>query len=55
MLLHVMPVILYKSCCYSNLILDTELESCEKERGILKRRLVASAVEIERQVIRIPD
>ncbi|OMP11655.1 hypothetical protein CCACVL1_00359 [Corchorus capsularis] len=28
---------------------DTELESCEKERGILKRRLAASAVEIERQ------
>ncbi|XP_059447893.1 peptidyl-prolyl cis-trans isomerase CYP23-like [Corylus avellana] len=28
---------------------DTELERCEKERSILKRRLSASAVEIERQ------
>ena len=35
--------------------LDTDLESCEKERGILKRRLAASAVEIERQVSRSPD
>lgn len=31
--------------------LDTELERCEKHRSILKRRLAASAVEIERQVI----
>ncbi|XVF03369.1 hypothetical protein REPUB_Repub04eG0255000 [Reevesia pubescens] len=29
--------------------LYTELESCETERGILKRRLAASAVETERQ------
>ncbi|PPD74580.1 hypothetical protein GOBAR_DD28495 [Gossypium barbadense] len=28
---------------------DTELESCKQERGILKQRLAASAVEIERQ------
>ncbi|XP_062161192.1 peptidyl-prolyl cis-trans isomerase CYP23 [Alnus glutinosa] len=28
---------------------DTELERCEKDRSILKRRLTASAVEIERQ------
>ncbi|GKU99458.1 hypothetical protein SLEP1_g12308 [Rubroshorea leprosula] len=28
---------------------DTEMESCETERSILKRRLTASAVEIERQ------
>ncbi|KAJ8773724.1 hypothetical protein K2173_006374 [Erythroxylum novogranatense] len=28
---------------------DTEMERCEEERSLLKRRLVASAVEIERQ------
>uniref|UniRef100_A0A2N9J0B7 PPIase cyclophilin-type domain-containing protein n=1 Tax=Fagus sylvatica TaxID=28930 RepID=A0A2N9J0B7_FAGSY len=28
---------------------DTEMESCEKERSVLKRRLAASAVEIEKQ------
>lgn len=28
---------------------DTEMESCEKERSVLKRRLTASAIEIERQ------
>ncbi|KAL5759561.1 hypothetical protein ACOSP7_018079 [Xanthoceras sorbifolium] len=28
---------------------DTEMESCENQRSILKRRLAASAVEIERQ------
>ncbi|XP_019170506.1 PREDICTED: peptidyl-prolyl cis-trans isomerase CYP23 [Ipomoea nil] len=28
---------------------DTEMESCEQERSLLKRRLAASAVEIERQ------
>ncbi|KAK9935174.1 hypothetical protein M0R45_022286 [Rubus argutus] len=28
---------------------DTEMENCEHERSILKRRLTASAVEIERQ------
>lgn len=30
--------------------LDTEMESCEHERSIMKRRLAASAIEIERQV-----
>ncbi|KAE8729985.1 Peptidyl-prolyl cis-trans isomerase CYP23 [Hibiscus syriacus] len=34
---------------HSSYYYDTELEICEKERGILKRRLAASAVEIERQ------
>nr|GMD25803.1 peptidyl-prolyl cis-trans isomerase CYP23 [Ipomoea batatas]GMD28723.1 peptidyl-prolyl cis-trans isomerase CYP23 [Ipomoea batatas] len=29
--------------------LDTEMESCEQERSLLKRRLAASVVEIERQ------
>ncbi|ONI30768.1 hypothetical protein PRUPE_1G271800 [Prunus persica] len=28
---------------------DTEMESCEHERSIMKRRLAASAIEIERQ------
>ncbi|XP_057949151.1 peptidyl-prolyl cis-trans isomerase CYP23 [Malania oleifera] len=28
---------------------DTEMETCERERSVLKRRLAASAVEIERQ------
>ncbi|KAK3223083.1 hypothetical protein Dsin_010108 [Dipteronia sinensis] len=28
---------------------DTEMESCENERSVLKRRLTASAIEIERQ------
>jgi hypothetical protein len=28
------------------------MESCEKERSVLKRRLAASAVEIEKQVLR---
>lgn len=28
---------------------DTEMESCERDRSILKRRLAASIVEIERQ------
>ncbi|KAM7269767.1 hypothetical protein ACFE04_025264 [Oxalis oulophora] len=31
------------------LLLDSEMESCEKERPILRRRLAASFVEIERQ------
>lgn len=34
-----------------SLLLDTEMESCEEERSLLKRRLSASAIEIERQVI----
>nr|AAV88079.1 putative cyclophilin type peptidyl-prolyl cis-trans isomerase [Ipomoea batatas] len=29
---------------------DTEMESCEQERSLLKRRLAASVVEIERQM-----
>lgn len=32
---------------------DTEMESCETERSILQRRLAASAVEVERQVIEL--
>lgn len=32
------------------LLLDTESEDCERDRSILKRKLAASAVEIERQV-----
>lgn len=32
-------------------LLDSEMESCEEDRSILKRRLAASAVEIERQVL----
>lgn len=30
------------------------MESCETERSVLKRKLAASAVEIERQVMRNP-
>lgn len=30
---------------------DTKMESCEEERSVLKRRLQASFVEVERQVI----
>ncbi|KAF8378414.1 hypothetical protein HHK36_029753 [Tetracentron sinense] len=29
---------------------DTKMETCEQERSLLKRRLVASAIEVERQV-----
>lgn len=29
------------------------MESCEKERSFLQRRLAASAVEVERQVIEL--
>ena len=36
---------------YFTLLLDTQMENCEVDRSILKRRLAASAVEIERQVI----
>ncbi|XP_052881667.1 peptidyl-prolyl cis-trans isomerase CYP23 isoform X2 [Gossypium arboreum] len=43
----VMPV--ERVTILSSYYYDTELESCERERGILKRRLAASAVEIERQ------
>lgn len=30
--------------------LDTKMETCEEERSLLKRRLSAASVEIERQV-----
>ncbi|KAG4207918.1 hypothetical protein ERO13_A03G099700v2 [Gossypium hirsutum] len=43
----VMPV--ERVTIFSSYYYDTVLESCERERGILKRRLAASAVEIERQ------
>lgn len=33
------------------LCLDTKMESCEEERSVLRRRLQASFVEVERQVI----
>lgn len=33
------------------LFLDTKMESCEEEIAVLKRRLQASFVEVERQVI----
>lgn len=32
------------------LVPDTKTETCEEEKSVLKRRLSASAVEIERQV-----
>ncbi|KAL3840601.1 hypothetical protein ACJIZ3_025192 [Penstemon smallii] len=32
------------------LSLDTETETCEEDRLILKRRLTASAIEIEKQI-----
>ncbi|MCI47950.1 hypothetical protein A2U01_0069192, partial [Trifolium medium] len=31
------------------LLLDTETENCEQDRSILKRKLAASAIEVERQ------
>lgn len=37
------------------LFLDTKMESCEEERSVLKRRLQASFVEVERQVIEISN
>ncbi|KDO82879.1 hypothetical protein CISIN_1g027035mg [Citrus sinensis] len=37
---------------HSSYYYDTEMEICEKERSVLKRRLTASVIEIERQVIR---
>ncbi|KAB2041358.1 hypothetical protein ES319_D02G142800v1 [Gossypium barbadense] len=43
----VMPV--ERITILSSYYYDTELESCKQERGILKQRLAASAVEIERQ------
>ena len=33
------------------LLLDTKMESCEEEITVLKRRLEASFLEVERQVI----
>ncbi|TYI93637.1 hypothetical protein E1A91_D02G148900v1 [Gossypium mustelinum] len=43
----VMPV--ERITILSSYYYDTELESCKQERGILKQRLAASAVEIELQ------
>lgn len=57
-------VICYKNCilldiilvaCLIYLFIDTEMESCETERSVLKRKLATSAVEIERQVTRNPN
>lgn len=31
-------------------MLDSEMETCEQDKSVLRRRLEASAVEIERQV-----
>lgn len=36
---------------FLHLMVDTEAENCEQDRSNLKRRLAASAVEVERQVI----
>lgn len=32
-------------------MLDPEMETCEQESSMLKRRLAASVIEIERQVL----
>ncbi|OVA13330.1 Cyclophilin-like peptidyl-prolyl cis-trans isomerase domain [Macleaya cordata] len=35
----------------SSYFYDTKMETCEQEKSILKRRLAASAIEVERQVV----